>query len=410
MASNNPENIANEVFDNTPEINENEISGNEENGNENEENEISGNEENGNEENGNEENEISGNGVSGNGVNGNEVSGNGNEVSENGNEVSENGNEVSENGNEGFINSIESDENQKNSTLNVAKNNAINAVNTILENINNGLININSILSTKNKKINKINGSIQEMISYQDNLYEDEKYLEYLNYLKLFYELDNKKSIYKKSYEDNKLVLTSKDKRIVITPSVVIDLDNYKIYLEKEIHNILFNILQLIENYSMNNQTQKDEFNKYKNSYILFKTQLSDIQNIEQNYFTKISKFEEDIINTATQLNILKNERITIYQQINTKINNQIKEKLIISFKENNNKIPASEIIKQLSTDTQVPIEDIEIWLQWIEKSYLYLSGEQKYSQLIKEKYIEEENFKNLSKNFILQKPNLEFS
>ena len=54
--------------------------------------------------------------------------------------------------------------------------------------------------------------------------------------------------------------------------------------------------------------------------------------------------------------------------------------------------------------------ENIELWLQWIEKSYLYLNSEQKYTQLVKEKYVEDENFKNLSKNFILGKPNVEFS
>ncbi len=394
MATNN---IANEVFDNTPEIEEEENDQNvvntEEENVSDEENVSEGEEENVSEE----EESVS---------EGEESVSEGEEES-----VSEKEEENEQNVvNEETMNNIELVENEKNNTLNVAKNNAINAVNTLLENINTGLININSLFAKKNKKINKVNGNIQNMITYQDNLYEDEKYLEYLNYLKLFYELDNKKTIYKKSYEDNKLVLTSKDKRIVITPSVVVDLDNYRIYLEKEVHNILFNILQLIENYSMNNQTQKDEFNKYKNSYALFKSQLNDIQNIEKNYFEKVTKLEEEIVKLQTELNILKENRILIYSKINTKITNSIKEKLILSFKDSNNKIPSSDIIKQLATDTQIPIEDIEYWLQWIEKSYLYLNSEQKYAQLVKEKYIEEENFKNLSKNFILAKPNVEFS
>ncbi len=385
-------NIANEVFDNTPEIEE-----------ESEQNVVS-------------EEESEQNVVSEEENGQNVVSEEENVINEEESVVSDEESVVNEEESgqnvvsEETMNNIELGENEKNSTLNVAKNNAINAVNTILENINNGLININSLFAKKNKKINKVDGNIQNMITYQDNLYEDEKYLEYLNYLKLFYELDNKKTIYKKSYEDNKLVLTSKDKRIVITPSVVVDLDNYRIYLEKEVHNILFNILQLIENYSMNNQNQKDLFNKYKNSYTLFKSQLNDIQNIEKNYFEKVTKLEEEIVKLQTELNSLKENRILIYSQINTKIMNNVKEKLILSFKDSNNKIPSSDIIKQLATDTQIPIEDIEYWLQWIEKSYLYLNSEQKYAQLVKEKYIEEENFKNLSKNFILAKPNVEFS
>ncbi len=400
MTSNNPENIANEIFDNTPEIKE-------------AENQVSENEINESEVNGTESTEVSENEIDDEEVKKNELSTTENrEVSENeinDEEIKKNELSTTENRevNEEIINNMEND---KNSKFNVAKNNALEAINTLLENVNQGLINIHSIFNKKNKQINKINGNIQNMIDYQDHLYEDEKYLEYLNYLKLFYELDNKKTIYKKSYEDNKLVLTSKDKRILITPSIVIDLDNYKIYLEKEIHNILFKILQLIENYSMNNKSQKDEFNKYKNSYAIFKSQLNDIQNIEKNYFEKMSKFEEDIVTIATQLNVLKNERQAVYQQIHSKINNQTKEKFILSFKDNNHKIPNPEIIKKLSTDTQIPIEDVELWLQWIEKSYLYLNREFDYSKLIKEKYVEEENFKNLTKNFILQKPNIEFS
>jgi hypothetical protein len=399
MASNNPENIANEVFDNTPEIyeNKNQISEDESQISEDkseDESEVSEDEVS--------EDEVSEDEVSEDEVSEGEVSEN--EVSED--EVSED--EVSEDKEE--IINIENNQTEKESTFNVAKNNAVQVINNLLENINSGLININSIFSKKNKKLNKINGNIQDMLTYQDNLYEDDKYVEYLNYLKLFYELDNKKTIYKKSYENNKLILTSKDKRIVITPSIVIDLDNYKLYLQKEIHNILFNILQLIENYSSNNETKKNEFNKYKNSYILFKSQLNDIENIEVNYFNKIIKLEEDIVNLSTQLNILKDERVSVYQKINSKINNQTKEQFIISFKENNNKIPPPDVIQKISSDTQINIEQIELWLQWIEKSYLYLNGEQKYTQLVKEKYIEEENFKNLTKNFILQKPNIEFS
>ncbi len=400
MASNNPENIANEVFDNTPEISEKKEGVEEEGVEEGVQEDV--------------EEGVGEEGVEEEGVEeGVEEEGVGEEgVEEEGVEegVEEEGVEegVEEEG--GKENEIINMENEKNNTLNVAKNNSIQAVNTLLENINAGLININSLFMKKNKITNKVNGNIQNMVSYQDHLYEDEKYVEYLNYLKLFYELDNKKSIYKKSYENNKLVLTSKDKRIVITPSVVVDLDNYKLYLEKEVHNILFNILQLVENYSMNNTSQKEEFNKYKNSYIIFKAQLNDIQNIEKNYFDKAAKFEEDIANIAIELNILKENRRSVYKQINSKINNEIKDKIMIAFKENNHKIPPIDIINKISSDTQIPIEDIELWFQWIEKSYLYLSNEQKYAQLIKEKYMEEENFKNLTKNFILQKPNIEFS
>ncbi len=331
-------------------------------------------------------------------------------VSEEEGSVNESGEEVvSESGEGNVSEEVQIMENKEN-TLNVAKNNAITVVNNILENINSGLININSIFTKKNKKMNQINGNIKNMLDYQNDLYEDEKYIEYLNYLKLFYERDNKKNIYKKSYENNKLVLTSKDKRIVITPSVVIDLDNYKNQLEKEINNVLFDILQLIENYSMNNDAEKERFNKLKNIYVSFKSQLNDIENIEENYFEKMAKFEEEIATLSIQLNVLKEERLMVYQQIKTKILNEVKEALILSFKDNNNNIPDSNIIKKLSTDYQIPIEDVELWLQWIEKSYLYLNAEINYSKNIKMRYIEEENFKNLSKNFILQKPEISFS
>ena len=69
----------------------------------------------------------------------------------------------------------------------------------------------------------------------------------------------------------------------------------------------------------------KEEFNKYKNSYVIFKAQLNDIQSIEKNYFEKISKFD----NAQKEINLLRKKIIVLKrkhqntndEELNYKIN-----------------------------------------------------------------------------------------
>ncbi len=384
-----PEEIAEEVFENTAEIEKESL--NEESGEE--ENEVSEEEE--EEEEGGEE-EGGDEGLEENG-DGEEEDGAGEEGEEEGGEEGGAGEEIVEEMKDG-------------AEVNAAKTNVVNVINNVLEKINNGLININNMFAKKNKSNTLSNGNISNMLDYQEGKESEKEYIQYLEYLKSFYERESKKSIYKKSYENGKLVLTnSKGERITITPSVVVDLHNYKTLLEREVHQALFKIVELVENYSMTNQSQKDEFQKLKNTYITFKKQLSDIENMEESYYQKLKSGEETIANLAVQLNVMKEQRVEVYAKIQSRITQSLKEKLILQFKESQFKKPDLTILTNFSKEYQVPIEDIEHWFEWIEKSYLYMNAQQEYSQIVKEQIYNTNQFDHLMKNYILQKPNVAF-
>jgi hypothetical protein len=378
-----PEEIAEEVFENTPEIkqeNENIPQKSEE---EEGEEEVEGDKEVEGEE-GEVEEEVEGEEVE-------------EEVEVEGEEVEE-GEEI-----ENFV--------KKESPLNVASTNVVNAINHVLEKMNSGLVNMNQLFSQKNKKNNIVEGNISNMFHFQQEKESDEKYTEYLNYLKAFYEKESKKTVYQKSYQDGKLVLSNqKGEKIVITPSIIVDLDNYKNMLNKEVHNTLFKIVNLVETYSMTNESHKEEFQKLKNIYITFKKQLNDIENIETSFYTKIRTAEDEIATLAIQLNVMKEERIEVYSKIKTQITQKLKETLILQFKESQFKIPSTDVISKISQESSIPIEDIEFWFSWIEKSYLYVNKQHEYSSLIQSQKKDENDFEHLMKNYILQKPNIQFS
>lgn len=306
----------------------------------------------------------------------------------------------------------------------VAKNNVVAAINNVLERVNEGLVNVNRMFKNKPNKSEFMNGNISTMAAYQENLYEDEKYLEYLNYLKIFFEREKAKSQYNKSYVAGKLVLTNKtdkNQKVTITPPVIVDIDTYKTYLHKEIEVILFKIVTLIESYTMTTDEQKTEFGKLKSLYITFKGQLNQLEGLEAGYEAKVASLEDQIATVATQLNVMKDGRRESYDRIiamaagssggvGWEITSSLKETLITRFKENGLKPLDLNAVQEISREHEVPVEKIEAWLAWIAKSTEYVDTQRKYSELLRVLRAEEHNHYQLMKNFIIQKPVIEFS
>jgi hypothetical protein len=295
----------------------------------------------------------------------------------------------------------------------VAKNNVVAAINNVLEKVNEGLINVNQMFKNKPNKSEFMDGNIASMATYQENLYEDEKYLEYLNYLKIFFEREKKSSQYNKSYTGGKLVLinkTDKNTKVTITPPVIVDIDTYKTYLHKEIEVVLFKIVTLIENYTMTADEQKAEFAKLKSLYITFKGQINEIEGMEKGYVAKMAGLEDQIAATAIELNVIKDSRQEIYRQIKAPITTSLKDVLLIRYKENGLKPLDLTVIQEISREHEVPVEVIESWLAWILKSASYVEAQKKYTELLKSRGAEEHNHYHLMKNFIIQKPVIEFS
>ncbi len=319
--------------------------------------------------------------------------------------------------------------NEEPTKFEVAKNNVVAAINNVLERVNEGLVNVNRMFKNKPNKSEFMNGNISTMAAYQENLYEDEKYLEYLNYLKIFFEREKKKSQYNKSYVAGKLVLTNKtnkNQKVTITPPVIVDIDTYKTYLHKEIEVVLFKIVTLIESYTMTTDEQKAEFAKLKSLYITFKGQLNQIEGLETGYEAKVASLEDQIATAATQLNVMKEGRQESYQRIiamggassggassggtGWEITSSLKETLITRFKENGLKPLDLNAVQEISREHEVPVERVEAWLAWIAKSAEYVDAQRKYSELLRVLRAEEHNHYQLMKNFIIQKPVIEFS
>jgi hypothetical protein len=130
---------------------------------------------------------------------------------------------------------------------------------------------------------------------------------------------------------------------------------------------------------------------------------------MENMYHEKIMKSEEELATYAIQLNVLREERGAIYSKIHTHISQSLKERLIILFKEAGYKIPSIDIISNIAKESLIPIEDVEHWLTWIEKSYLYMGAQTKYSEVLRSYNHDINNHEDLMKNYILQKPIIEF-
>ncbi len=303
--------------------------------------------------------------------------------------------------------------NEEPTKFQVAKNNVITAINNVLEKVNEGLINVNKMFKNKPNKSEFMDGNIGSMAEYQENLYEDAKYLEYLSFIKTFFERERKKSQYNKSYEGGKLVLinkTDKTKKVMITPPVIVDIDTYKTYLNREIEVVLFKIVTLIESYTMTADEQKAEFAKLKSLYITFKSQLNQIDQVEKSHMEKLAALEEQIAATAIDLNVMKDSRQDAYRQIQAPISGAVREILMKRYKENGLKPLDLNVVQEIAREHEVAPEVLEAWLGWIAKSAAYVEAQRKYTELLKSRRAEEHNHYHLMKNFIIQKPIIEFS
>ena len=161
----------------------------------------------------------------------------------------------------------------------------------------------------------------------------------------------------------------------------------------------------------MTTDEQKAEFAKLKSLYITFKSQLNQIDGIESGYVAKIAGLEEQIANMATQLNVLEDARKESYRLIGGfPIKSSLREILLTRFGENGMKPLDLNAVQEISREHEVPAEKVEAWLGWIAKSAAYVDSQRKYSELLRMRRAEEHNHYQLMKNFIIQRPVVEFS
>ena len=239
---------------------------------------------------------------------------------------------------------------------------------------------------------------------------ENKSYQDYLEYLNLYYKNPTKNDKYDKLYENGHFFLIDKKnpkKKIEITPSKFTDLK--KLYNDLKINNkiILEKISAIIEKTENYNDEDRNIFNDLKNKYSLYNKKIIEIDVINENYYKSMESLNLEQINLSNNLAEYYNKRNNIFKNITQSIPKKIKNKLIILFKKNNNKIPSDNEINKIAKNNTIPSKVIDEWFLWIEQCYYYLITKNKLYEIIKEINAKEKEFENKNKYMLLKLPEI---
>ena len=239
---------------------------------------------------------------------------------------------------------------------------------------------------------------------------ENKSYQDYLEYLNLYYKNPTKNDKYDKLYENGHFFLIDKKnpkKKIEITPSKFTDLK--KLYNDLKINNkiILEKISAIIEKTENYNDEDRNIFNDLKNKYSLYNKKIIEIDVINENYYKSMESLNLEQINLSNNLAEYYNKRNNIFKNITQSIPKKIKNKLIILFKKNNNKIPSDNEINIIAKNNTIPSKVIDEWFLWIEQCYYYLITKNKLYEIIKEINGKEKEFENKNKYMLLKLPEI---
>ena len=196
-------------------------------------------------------------------------------------------------------------------------------------------------------------------------------------------------------------------KKIEITPSKFTDLK--KLYNDLKINNkiILEKISAIIEKTENYNDEDRNIFNNLKNKYSLYNKKIIEIDVINENYYKSMESLNLEQINLSNNLAEYYNKRNNIFKNITQSIPKKIKNKLIILFKKNNNKIPSDNEINKIAKNNTIPSKVIDEWFLWIEQCYYYLITKNKLYEIIKEINSKEKEFENKNKYMLLKLPEI---
>ena len=239
---------------------------------------------------------------------------------------------------------------------------------------------------------------------------ENKSYQDYLEYLNLYYKNPTKNDKYDKLFENGNFFLIDKKnpkKKIEITPSKFTDLK--KLYNDLKINNkiILEKISAIIEKTENYNDEDRNIFNDLKNKYSLYNKKIIEIDVINENYYKSMESLNLEQINLSNNLAEYYNKRNNIFKNITQSIPKKIKNKLIILFKKNNNKIPSDNEINKIAKNNTIPSKVIDEWFLWIEQCYYYLITKNKLYEIIKEINGKEKEFENKNKYMLLKLPEI---
>ncbi len=250
--------------------------------------------------------------------------------------------------------------------------------------------------------------NIQVLFNTNRGEKEFETYEKYLTY---YYQLPSKKDPYTREMDNGKYILTdikNPKKKITIEPAKYINLfdllKNLKLYNQI----ILEKVSLLIEKPSNIDDDDRKYFEELKKNYSLYSKKLQEIDVINQNHLEIIEKLTIKKIDNSLLIAKFYNERNLIFKEINEPIEKESKKEIIELFHKNNNKIPDQKIIDKTAKMLDIPSDDVEKWLNWIEKCYQYLQAKKILYDSINEINEIKSEFIYKCENFIIKKPIIE--
>ena len=253
--------------------------------------------------------------------------------------------------------------------------------------------------------------NIKEMYNYQLEELNNEEYKKYLKYLNIYFLKDHKKEKYTKDYLDNKYVLIDKQnpsKKIMITPSDFINI--YKLYidLKKYSDELLIKISTIIESKNNISEENRLDFEYLKKKYLSFQEKIKNIELINNNYYKELELLLNQKIEKLDNLVKYYKKRNYEYSQIKVMITENLKNKLIKIFKDNNKKIPGISEINKIAKENLIASIEIEKWFIWIESVYFYMLVKNEIVELNKNINDKEKNFDINTHYMIIKKPIIE--
>jgi hypothetical protein len=251
----------------------------------------------------------------------------------------------------------------------------------------------------------------KNIYNYQIKLNNNTDYTKYLTYLDTYYKLESKKDKYSKDFRDGFIILLDKKdskKKIKISATIFVDINELYIILKNFNDNILLKISLLVDKKTNITDENRKEFEELKNKYLLFKTKLNEIDEINKVFYENIDNLINEKIKKTNDLDKYYQKRILDYKKIELMISEKIKNSLIVLFNKNSNKIPNDNDIKNISKKSDIPYNEVEKWFEWIETTYFYLIVKKEVT-ILEEKIKEKEfEYEMNMKNMILKFPKIE--
>lgn len=252
------------------------------------------------------------------------------------------------------------------------------------------------------------NLDIKNMYKFQIEDINKDQYNLYIKYLTIYHQKQHKNEKYLKDYLDENYILIDKknsSKKIIITPSEFINIHSFYIELKKYSDEILAKISNLIESKNNITNENREEFDYLKKKYISFQKKIKDIDFINNNFYIEINNLLTEKIDKTNELMKYYQKRSFEYSKIESMIPENLKNKLINIFKNNNKKIPNTKEINIIAKDNLVSSNEIEKWFNWIEASYFYILVKKDIIKLEKNINNIESNYDSNTKFMIIKKP-----